>query len=419
MVLRHRPFQVAGRLSSSWYLWHWPVLVLVAARWGRQLSVVEGLAFSLFSLVLAALTFLVVERPVRFAAVLSRRPPRSLALGGALSLVVLVAAIFTAGSVHRLDGGGPSNETRSLAAASSRSASAAAADEVTPTTSSSIEADAAAAIDDAVATRKVPSNLQPDLRHAEGDKPSVFVNGCNDTYNEAVVRECAYGDKLSRQTVVLVGDSHAAQWQPALAALAQERGWRLIAVSKATCPPVELPIFSPILGRPFRECDQWRVAVRNRIRREHPFLVVVGAARHYTDLYHFRMYSPEWVDGMGRFVHELRDIAPNVVVMGPTPKPNQDVPDCLAQHLTSVTACVQPRAGVVDVNGSDAERDAVTEAGGHYLPVVPMLCTKSQCPVIVGNLLVYRDDNHLSKTFASWLAPIVGNELDRTMHEHT
>jgi hypothetical protein len=48
-----------------------------------------------------------------------------------------------------------------------------------------------------------------------------------------------------------------------------------------------------------------------------------------------------------------------------------------------------------------------------------MLCTKSQCPVIVGNLLVYRDDNHLSKTFASWLAPIVGNELDRTMHEHT
>jgi peptidoglycan/LPS O-acetylase OafA/YrhL len=422
LVLRHRPFQVTGRLSYSWYLWHWPVLILVAARWGRGLNVAEGIAFSLLSLVLAALTFLVVERPIRFAPRLRQRPQRSLVLGGALSIAVLVAAVFTANSVHRLDGGGPSAETRNLAAAAaSRSASVAAASTAnssTTTTAPPIDSEAAGAIRAAIATQKVPSNLQPDLRHAAGDKPSVFVNGCNDTYTETVVRECAYGDKASTKTVVLVGDSHAAQWEPALAAVAQERGWRLVAVSKATCPPVEISVFSPILGRQFRECDRWRVAVRDRIRREHPFLVVVGSARHYTDVYHFQMYGPEWVDGMGRYVRELREITPNVVVMGPTPKPDQDVPGCLAQHLTSVPSCVQPRAGVVDVNGSNAERVAVTAAGGDYLPVVPLLCTKTQCPVIVGNLLVYRDDNHLSKTFASWLAPLIGEELDRAMAQH-
>jgi len=36
------------------------------------------------------------------------------------------------------------------------------------------------------------------------------------------------------------------------------------------------------------------------------------------------------------------------------------------------------------------------------------LCTASSCAVIVDNLDVYRDDNHLTQTFADFLAPVVG-----------
>jgi hypothetical protein len=32
--------------------------------------------------------------------------------------------------------------------------------------------------------------------------------------------------------------------------------------------------------------------------------------------------------------------------------------------------------------------------------------------VVVGDLLVYRDDNHLTTTLVSWLTPIVAAEID-------
>ena len=52
------------------------------------------------------------------------------------------------------------------------------------------------------------------------------------------------------------------------------------------------------------------------------------------------------------------------------------------------------------------------EAGGAYVDVRPWFCQTTGCAVIVGNLLVYRDQNHITTDFASWLAPVVGASLD-------
>jgi hypothetical protein len=273
-----------------------------------------------------------------------------------------------------------------------------------------------AAIDAALRQQSVPSNLDPDLRNAAGDKAPVFVDGCLDSYTDTTVRSCAFGNTQSHQTIVLLGDSHAAQWFPALDTVANQRGWRLVVITKATCPPLEISLFSPILGRQFTECATWRANALARIRQEQPFLVVVGVARHYTDVYHFQVYGSDWMNGLTSIVHELRAVTPNVMVFGPTPKPNQDVPGCLASHLNDVPACNQLRAGAVNAVGSAGERAAVVGAGGAYLPVAPFLCGKTQCPVIVGNLLMYRDDNHLSTTVTTWLAPLVAAEIDATVH---
>jgi hypothetical protein len=35
---------------------------------------------------------------------------------------------------------------------------------------------------------------------------------------------------------------------------------------------------------------------------------------------------------------------------------------------------------------------------------------------MVGNLLAYRDDNHLTTTYTTWLSPLLGAELDETLH---
>jgi SGNH domain (fused to AT3 domains) len=62
-----------------------------------------------------------------------------------------------------------------------------------------------------------------------------------------------------------------------------------------------------------------------------------------------------------------------------------------------------------------AERAAVERAGGGYLDVSPWICTRSTCAVVLGNLLVYRDDDHLSTSYPAWLAPLVTLELQQTI----
>ena len=213
----------------------------------------------------------------------------------------------------------------------------------------------------------MPSNLDPSLLGAAGDKAPPFVDGCDDSYTDTTVRRCQFGDTESKTTIVLFGDSHAAQWFPALDAIANQRGWRLVTLTKATCPPVEISIYSPVLGRQFHECDQWRAAALARIRAEKPLLVVTGAARHYGPEYHFQVYGEQWISGLAKMVQELRAITPHVFVFGPTPKPNQDIPSCLSQHLTDVGACVQSRSGSLDSSGSTRGAQG-RHGGGRQLP---------------------------------------------------
>ena len=35
----------------------------------------------------------------------------------------------------------------------------------------------------------------------------------------------------------------------------------------------------------------------------------------------------------------------------------------------------------------------------------------TMCPAVVGNLLVYRDQSHLSVEYSTWLAPVITNFL--------
>jgi peptidoglycan/LPS O-acetylase OafA/YrhL len=411
-TLTHRPFQVLGRISYSWYLWHWPVLVLAAAKYGHALAIWQALVCSALSLMLAAGSFLLVEYPIHFSPFLAKRFRLSLALGGALTAAALIAAVATAATVPALNGGGSSQTAANLAAAVRNER----AGNPWLARVDAIEAPLSTAISDAVDTRNVPSNLDPSLLGAAGDKAAPFVDGCDNSFTDATVRRCQFGDTESKTTIVLFGDSHAAQWFPALDAMANQRKWRLLVLTKATCPPVEISIYSPVLGRRFTECDQWRTAALARIRAEKPLMVIAGAARHYGPEYDFHVYGAQWISGLTAMVRDLRTMTRHVVMLGPTPKPTQDVPSCLSEHLSDVSACVPSLAESVNAAGQIAERNAVVSAGGSYLRVPSWLCTRSRCPVVVDNLLAYRDDNHLTTTITTWLAPLVAAELEAVLH---
>jgi hypothetical protein len=89
-LLSVRPLQFIGLVSYSWYLWHWPILVLFTQRRGvANLPVADNVLLVLIALVLAVGTYLVVENPVRHSRFLAARRGLSVALGCGLIIVTL------------------------------------------------------------------------------------------------------------------------------------------------------------------------------------------------------------------------------------------------------------------------------------------------------------------------------------------
>ena len=92
-VLAVSPMRAIGRMSYSWYLWHWPVLVLAPALLGHPLGLAGRLAAVLISGGLAVLTLRFIENPLRFAAPIRRSALASLALGGVATAVAVCVGV--------------------------------------------------------------------------------------------------------------------------------------------------------------------------------------------------------------------------------------------------------------------------------------------------------------------------------------
>jgi peptidoglycan/LPS O-acetylase OafA/YrhL len=416
-VLSAAPMLVVGRVSYSWYLWHWPFLILVPAALGHALSLGQNLSVAALSFVVAIATFVLVERPVRTSSWLTTGTQRSLSLGAALSIGAVAACVLSVLSLPSLTGTGRAPVASAAVRATTAGAQVAPASAPSPVLSQLYEG--TEAINQQVArtlqVKDVPANLEPSLPDARADEPPVFVDGCLDSYTDTSLRTCTFGDTTSNTTVVLFGDSHAAMWFPAVDQAARQLNWKLINWTKATCPPFPLPIFSPVLGRTFTECDEWRANVLAQIESMHPALVILGVARHYTDIYGFTPYSQVWLNGLGQEVAAIRATGAQVMVFGPVPKPPFDVPGCLSGNLTQATSCTVSVGVGLDQRGIEGETNAVTNNGGTYVNTQPWFCTLTTCAVMVDNLLVYRDDNHITAEYASFLSTVIGPTMQRAL----
>src|SRR5262249_5009089 len=194
-----------------------------------------------------------------------------------------------------------------------------------------------AAVAASAALKAVPSNLDPPLTNAGAEGDALLSSGCLRTPFQSGQPECATGDTASPTTVALVGDSHAAMWNPAFQQLAEQRHWRLEMLAKGACPLMSLPVINPLrrLAEQFQHCEQWRGQILARLRAEHPRLVVVSMWRGYgadESLTGFNSYDPPWIDGLTSLLKQLRDTGAKELVLGPIPDPHLLVPLCLARH---------------------------------------------------------------------------------------
>ncbi|WP_399937412.1 acyltransferase family protein [Streptomyces sp. BBFR25] len=397
-LLERRPLVWLGGLSYGWYLWHWPLLVIAPAALGRADGTAEvppALALSAVALALAWLTLRLVENPVRFHHAFRAHPRRALALGAALTASASALSLTATAVPPTIEVGGP-------APALARALS----DTPDPRTRlAELLASSPGAL---------PSNLATPLPRVKSSRSALYRDGCHVDRAATRPRSCVYGDRTSSRTVVLFGDSHAAQWFPALRRLADARGWRLVPLTKASCKVADVTIVN--LHKPYTACDTWRSNALERIRALRPALVLASSsdagdpARPATDP------LQQWTTGFAHTYRALRGSGARVAALLDTPWPKGDPIDCAARNSLQLHACAHhlPEAPR-DATRGRAVRAAASATGATVIDPTPWVCAPRTgvCPVVVADTAVHRDDSHLSEAYAEALAPLLAAPLDR------
>lgn len=388
--------QGIGRLSYSWYLWHWPFLMIAPAALGITPSWWQNVLIAAGAFGAAMLTYALVENPARRLTGLRARPWRAIAAGGiaaagsaALCVLITVAAgsAADAGDYRAPAVAGTTLDAGGLSRLIARSVDAPA----------------------------VPVNLKPQLTKAAADRPQLNRDGCDTTSTDATVRTpCAYGDLTSPTTVVLFGDSHAGHWFPALERVATDRHWKLVVVTKSACSAADSVIFYEKLKREYTECVAWRKAAWQRIRALRPAKVFATSVAPGDMLNAGGDQDRAWADGWARSLEQLADSGAHVYHLGDTPWMASIVPECLSEHLDDPQACGRSRAAAVVMPRRRALIAAALRArGATVIDPVPWFCTASHCPPVVGNVLVYKDQHHMTTAYSRLLAPLLSAAVRR------
>ncbi len=350
VLLDSRPLQYLGKLSYSWYLWHWPFLVLALALL-PNLSVGGRAAAALAALAVAAVTHFAVENPIRFQPSLVTRPRATLYLGASLALGSVAAAFLALQLAHRL----------------------------------AAEPQLAA------------------ITTAVTDIADMSRQDCVSLEESAEIKSCVFGSESPMVRVVLFGDSHAIQWFNALKRIATERNWRLTTFLKSHCP-------APDLGPPWRSagCSAWRAAVLRELKTQRPDLVVLASATRYLDADSVLV----WQEATGRTLAALAATGLQVAVIRDTPVAPFNIPTCLARSARHSWypggQCAFLRAPALRPAFYAAERkSAVQWRGVSFIDMTNALCGDEMCPAVRDGLIVYRDDNHLTGRYAAKMASIL------------
>lgn len=370
-----------GRLSFTWYLWHWPVLVLTEAVTGPLAWPVK-LALVLASALPAWLTMRLVEDRIRFARPLLRRPLLSLAAGALAMCLPLVAASALGAAAWQRAG-----------ATISPAAGSVPASELDPFGARS---------------RLASGAVTPSPATARADLPA-YPKDCELDARTVVSPSCVLGT-ASRGHVVLLGDSHAVEWLSGVQRVAGARGWAVEMLAKGGCPLPVLVTTPAELGRPYTECTTWRESVLNRLAGEaKPAVIFVSSLNHYVS--DPKVVMAGWRTSLARLVR----LGVPIVYLRDNPYPGADIPACISGADDNWSRCAFPRASGLpaDPLATEITRGAVPAVA--MVDLTGLLCPAGSvsCPAVLGHTLLYKDMSHLTNTAVLRLAPALEADLIR------
>jgi len=364
-VLGSKPLVAIGLISYPLYLWHWPLWSFTYMQLHGTVPLAARLLVLGASFLFAALTYWLVERPVR------RRP------AGARTVAVLVVAVFSLGAAGlaawRFDG-------------------------------------------------------FPQLRQGEVDAPFLsgkimdlddwFAVVRNKTCHLQTEHEVEFAPECveqQRPMVVLWGDSHASALYPGLRELQQSRDFGLTQWTRAACPP--FPESRSAIGR----CDEVNARTLPAVAQLQPDVLVLHAS--WVDPNYPNTVS-EVLSKSEQLFKQLKLALPRtkIVVIGPMPSWNPSLPVMLKEYVAEHHArppLYMPRLDDEELRDRRAVDSGLqrlcSENGIHYISPERVLCENLTCRTRLDDIspesLFVWDPRHLTPAGAKFFIGQVGEQL--------
>ncbi|ANC32833.1 acyltransferase family protein [Isoptericola dokdonensis] len=376
-----RPVQWLGATSYSVYLWHFPVVVYAATWTGREPTALEAVAMVGAALVLGRLSHRYVEQPFR-----RRRLPDGVTLRRAVVAMAVVALLSLVVTLR-----------------------VALADDVTVPVAPGSGYGAEAVQDGGLPTFVGPHRaLAPALTSVVDDEVSAFDEDACSARGDGPVSPpttCSFGPADAAFTLALVGDSHARMVGSPVLAIAAQHGWRVDTYLRDSCP------FSTEMRTIDQgpDCVAANEATLRAVLDDPPdavLTVAYGASR-------FReTEGPDrpGVRGFARTWNVLEDAGVDVLVLKDAPQPDPSVVRCVTSHPENPRRCALDRDTAL--KGRDVVDDAALLAPrAEVIDLTEYFCGPEVCPPVIGNVVVYRDTNHLTDTYARSLTTVLGERI--------
>ncbi|TIS87127.1 MAG: acyltransferase [Mesorhizobium sp.] len=361
-ALDSRALRFIGDRSYSVYLWHWPLITFFVAQ-GISRTLASGIGLIALTIALSDLSYRHVEQ--RYRKVPTDVWWKPLAYG---TLAVLTCGLTSGVLLYALN-----TESINTALIGTPSYPGPAA---------------------LLSGTSVPDDVDtlPPLARLKQDVPIVYVSKCHQREGSSKPTRCSLGDPAGARTIVIVGDSHATQWIPALNKIAKDRKLKLVSFTKSACPFSRVAIIEN--GKRYSSCEEWREEVLVEIIKLKPYMIFTSQSNYGT------VPQESMVEGLQNIWSKLTEAGSQIVAIRNTPYMKFDPGDCLS---ATPTKCFTRRS---EAEPSDILALAArTQKNVVVVDMIDALCGPQLCPAVVGNIIVWRDHHHLTASYSLALAP--------------
>ena len=401
-ALGSRPARFLGRISYSLSLWHWPVVVVLAAV-VPPASTAFYVSAVLVSLVLATVSHHVVEQPVLHSTWLLPqrgaadervfRRAKVVGAGFVVALTVACTTLSLAFPPGRLD-------PRLVDAANAQVMAEWAAQQDGDTDDvpalQELSPLGQEIADSLVATAW--GTLTPSLDVLPTYLRQQWSEGCFDV-SASSAEECVTGSPTAAQRAVVLGDSVAGAWLPGIRAGLEPRGWSVQTLGMGQCPNITATVLAD--SRPFTECSEHRTWAVEYIAETRPALVVLANA-YNAELADDSADKPaEWRSGLTAVVQQIQQSGARVVVLA-SPPPGANLQSC-ATALSSPVDCVSSPPDTWH-RYAGIEEEVAAATGAAFVDPVDWFCVQDRCPAVVGTTPVFADGLHMTAEYSEKIA---------------